>query len=264
MSSHLTVEEMLRQCAHSMSGTFTRQDVFAWFRRHFPDAHEQTVGTLMHAMTSNAKNREQNHPHHGSLPPLFDRVGHGLYRVHQPEGSETVTTSAASLPPPRATGVTAAPPGPTPSARQEWWWEGNVQSAVVDFLVREGWSVTRVADTASKEHGTDVEAVREGRRLHVEAKGWPSAQYVDTTRAHEKKKTMPATQARVWFADAVVHTLRLRAAHPVDTVAIAFPSNDTYRRLWEGIRGPMLEVGIAVLWVAEDGSVDHDGWDPSR
>lgn len=53
MSSQLTVEEMLCQCAHAMSGTFTRQDVFACFRRHFPDAHEQTVGTLMQAMTSN-------------------------------------------------------------------------------------------------------------------------------------------------------------------------------------------------------------------
>lgn len=57
MSSQLTVEGMLRQCAHSMSGTFTRQDVFAWFRRHFRDAYERTIGTLMNAITSNSANR---------------------------------------------------------------------------------------------------------------------------------------------------------------------------------------------------------------
>jgi hypothetical protein len=145
-------------------------------------------------------------------------------------------------------------------ARQEWSWEGNIQAAVVAFLVAQGWSITRVADTASKEHGTDVEAARAGRRLHVEAKGWPSATYVDPARQQEQKKTQPVTQARVWFADAVVHTLRLRAANPNDVVAIALPENDAYRRLWEGVRAPLLQVRLAILWVPADGTVTHEGW----
>lgn len=261
MSGRLTVEQMLRQCADSMSGTFTRQEIVSWFRRHHPDVKESTLAAHIQALTSNAPNRERNHPHLAAHTPVFDRLGHGLYRVHRPTGSQAVVSSSTPPPPPPA--PAAAPQAATPvaaTARGEWSWEGNIQAAVVAFLVGQGWSVTRVADTASKEHGTDIEATRADRRLHVEAKGWPSASYVDPNRQHEQKKTMPATQARVWFADAVGHALRLRAANPDDAVAIALPENDTYRRLWEGICAPLLQVRIAMLWVAADGTVTQEGW----
>jgi hypothetical protein len=244
-----------------MSGTFSRQEIVSWFRRHHPEVKESTLGAHIQAFTSNATNRETNHPGVAGREPLFDRVGYGQYRVHQPSGSRAVVSSSTPVSPPEPRPVASPTSTPRPTAREEWSWEGNVQAAVVAFLVGEGWSVTRVADTASKEHGTDIEAVRAGQRVHVEAKGWPSTTYVDPAREHEQKKTMPATQARVWFADAIVHALRLRTSNPDDRVAVALPAVDTYRRLWEGIRPPVLQARIALVWVAQDGTVHHDGWD---
>lgn len=236
------------------------QEIYSWFRRHHPGVKESpSLSAHIQAYTSNAPNRERNNPHYGWRPPLFDRVGRGLYRVHQPSSSEAVNSSSTPPPPPATRPVESPSAAPAPSARQEW--SRATPTAVVAFLVGDGWSVTRVADTASKEHGTDVEAVRAGERAHVEAKGWPSATYVDPAREHEQKKTMPATQARVWFADAIVHALRLRTSNPDDRVAVALPAVDTYRRLWEGIRPPVLQAQIALLWVAQDGTVHHDGWD---
>ena len=256
----MTVEKMLAECARSMSGTFSKQEIVSWFRRHYPQVKESTLGAHIQALTSNAPNRERNHPHLASHTPLFDRVGYGLYQVHQPSGPQAVVSSSPPPPPPTPRAVASPATVPPTTARQEWSWEGNVQAAVVAFLVSEGWSVTRVADTASKEHGTDIEAVLAGVRGHVEVKGWPSAHYVDPARAGEQKKTQPATQARVWFADAIVHALRLRTINPGDVVAVALPAVDTYLRLWEGIRPPVVSVGIALLWVAQDGTVHHDGW----
>ncbi|MDQ1246244.1 MAG: hypothetical protein QG597_612, partial [Actinomycetota bacterium] len=33
--SRLTVEQMVRQCAQSMTGTFSKQEITSWFRRHY-------------------------------------------------------------------------------------------------------------------------------------------------------------------------------------------------------------------------------------
>lgn len=257
MSAGLTISQMLHECARSMTGTFSRQEIYSWFRRHHPEVRESSLSAHIQAYTSNATNREKNHPGYGGRTPLFDRVAHGTYRVHQPSGSQAVASSSTPPPEPVVRPTPSPAPSPPVTPHQEWSWEGNVQAAVVAFLVGEGWSITRVADTASKEHGTDVEAVRSGHRLHVEVKGWPSERYTDPARAHEQKKTMPATQARVWFADAV-HALRLRTSHPDDAVAIALPAVDTYRRLWEGIRPPTVGAGIALVWVERDGTVTYD------
>ncbi len=63
-------------------------------------------------------------------------------------------------------------------ATTEWWWEGNVQAAVGRHLAADGWSIRRVADTASRERGVDIEANRDSGQLLVQVKGYPSATYV--------------------------------------------------------------------------------------
>jgi len=250
-----TVAQKLEECAASMSGTFTRQEILSWFRRHYPDVPESTIGAHIQAMTSNASNRERNSPGLGSKPPLFDRLGHGLYRVHVdevgPERQVTPPTASPKLER-RTLGLS--------EAKDEWGWEGNVQARVVAFLARQGVAITRVADTSSREHGTDIEGVLDNVRVHVEVKGWPSVRYVDPSRSGEQKKTQPLVMARSWFADGVMQALRLRHEHPFDSVALALPRTGTYERLFDSLRTPLESVHVSVLWVAEDGSVALDGW----
>ena len=78
--------------------------------------------------------------------------------------------------------------------------EEVVQGRLVAYLVKDGWQILRVAQTATRERGTDVLAARDGRTLAVEVKGYPSLSYADPRRAGEVKPTQPATQARHWYA----------------------------------------------------------------
>lgn len=253
MANHKTVYEMLVECAASLSGTFGRQEILSWFRRHYPDVPESTVGAHIQALTSNATNRERNHPCYGRDMPLFDRVSHGTYRLHQP-GSVSTDRPTLTRHKSRTAAMTANLAGPE-SPRSEWNWEGTIQAAVVGYLVSQGVAITRVADTASKEHGTDVEGRVAGLRVHVEVKGWPSDRYIDPARAGEVKRTSPALQARVWFADGLMHVLRLRASHPDDRVLLALPDVGTYRRLVEGVQAPIDTLRIGLLWVDSSGVV---------
>ncbi|QQQ78024.1 hypothetical protein IOD16_05955 [Saccharothrix sp. 6-C] len=158
-------------------------------------------------------------------------------RLHTPDRPERT-------PPPRASAAEAA--------REE----GAVQDRVVAWLVGEGWRVLRVADTASRERGTDVRAERAGVGLHIEVKGYPSTSYADPRRAHEVKPTQPATQARVWFGGAVVKVLQLRQEHPDDEVAFAFPDVPTYRSLIRTIETTVATMRLSVFFVCDDGSVE--------
>ncbi len=269
-----TIWEILEECVRSLDEPFRRSEIIGWCRRHYPAVNEQSLAAHIQGATSNASDASRGT--FVSRKPLVTRVDHGVYRKFRTSSKSPELGSAQPRPvpseashqegprfPPRVpvtTGLGVPAVTREGSAQQEWSWEGNVQSAIVAFLVESGWSVTRVANTSSREPGTDVEASRSGERVHIEVKGWPSAQYVDPARQHEKKRTQPATQARVWFSDAIVHALRLRASHPEDIVAVALPAIDTYRRLWAGIKRPVSSVGIALLLVEPNGSVSAEDW----
>lgn len=80
------------------------------------------------------------------------RVGRGLYRLARDGERGTVPISRPDDVP-KAAEVVAAP-------HEEWFWEGNVQAAVVRHIAAEGWDIRRVADTASRERGVDIEESR--------------------------------------------------------------------------------------------------------
>lgn len=157
-------------------------------------------------------------------------------------------------------GHVAAPDIPAPpafDADRPWYWEGNVQSALCTWLVEEGWTLVQAANTATKERGTDVVAARDGARLHVEVKGYPSTTYADPRRAGEPKPTQPSLQAGHWYAKALLAAVRLRERHPQDAVAMAFPDMPRYRSLLAETAHSLQTLRIDVLFVAETGSVSR-------
>ncbi|MDP9399228.1 MAG: hypothetical protein M3P96_16025 [Actinomycetota bacterium] len=137
----------------------------------------------------------------------------------------------------------------------DWFWEGNVQSALLTHLVGQGWRVLRVADTAMRERGTDIVVERDGQRLHVEVKGWPSTSYADPARAGEQKRTLPTVQAGTYFGGAVLSAMQLHDKCPGDQVALGFPAMDRYRALHASVADSLRTLRIQVLFVDEEGHV---------
>ncbi len=139
---------------------------------------------------------------------------------------------------------------------EEWFWECHVQAASVAHLVREGWTIKRQAHTATRQQGIDIVASKDGRRLAVEVKGFPSTRYARGPNAGQPKPTPPTLQARHWFAGAVLTSILTRAKLTQAEVALALPDLPRYRKLleqahWAG------RLGIGVYLVHEDGRAER-------
>jgi hypothetical protein len=131
--------------------------------------------------------------------------------------------------------------------------EARTQALLVTHLVGQGWRIQRVADTASKEQGVDVIATLAGRTLAIEVKGYPGRRYSDPRRAGETKPTAPATQARHWYAQAILKAMLMRSDHPDYEIAIALPDVPTYRSLHQRTRGSLHRLDITVFFIDPDG-----------
>jgi Holliday junction resolvase-like predicted endonuclease len=153
------------------------------------------------------------------------------------------------------TGPAPGPPATSPPLPGAGLPEGTVQSFVVAYLVSQGWEIQRVADTASREQGIDVLATRDGHVLAVEVKGFPGTAYADPRRSGEAKRTPPAAQARVWYAQAILKAMLTRSDHPEYDLAIALPDAATYRSLHQRTRTSLDQLSISVMFVTATGDV---------
>ncbi len=144
----------------------------------------------------------------------------------------------------------------TPKRSDEWYWEGNVQDRVVAFLRESEWTITREANTATKEHGVDVLAEKDGRTLAVEVIGYPLAVYAAGPKAGQAKPTRPTTQARQWFNRVLMTVIGRRIRYGEETeLAIAMPAMPTYDRLLVKGEWALERLEIGVYWVEEGGAV---------
>ncbi len=138
----------------------------------------------------------------------------------------------------------------------EWHTEKRVQAALVRFLVSDGWEIESVADTDAREHGVDVLALRGGDRAAIEVKGFPSRNYADPARASETKRTQPSTQAKHWYAQAVLAAMLTRTRRPQHRSVIALPDFPRYRDLFRETAPSLQAAGIAVWWVSQNCAVE--------
>lgn len=165
----------------------------------------------------------------------------------------------AALPVRQPTRLPVGPSGIVPEQQgdpqHDWHWEGNVQAAMVEHLLAQGWTIVSAADTATKEPGIDVLAERGGRRLAVEVKGYPSDRYMRGKRRGERKPTRPPVQARHWYAGALLTTMLTKGTHPDWALALAFPDFPTYRSLLERTASSLRALDVAVYLVSDGGRV---------
>jgi hypothetical protein len=227
-----------RRLARRGRSPFSPADLIADARAagsNYPDATLRTfvVGPM-------CLNSPDNHAvQYGDLV----RVGRGAYRLATLSDAPGATTDRPEAPVTRG-----EPKGDAPEAA--WFWEGNVQAAVVRHLAAEGWHIRRVADTASRERGVDIEADHGGVRLLVEVKGYPAATYARGKRAGQEPTPAPL-QARAYFSNALLSGVLMRSENEDDRVALAFPAMETYSALATRCRGPLASAGIE-LWLVDD------------
>jgi Holliday junction resolvase-like predicted endonuclease len=127
----------------------------------------------------------------------------------------------------------------------------------VTYLVGQGRRIQRVADTATKAQGIDVLATRGDRTIAVEVKGYPGRRYSDPRRVGETKRTSPATQARHWYAQAILKAMLMCSDHPGYEIAIALPNVPTYRSLYQRTRGSLQRLDVTVFFIDDDGRVQE-------
>lgn len=149
------------------------------------------------------------------------------------------------------------PVEPAGEAARPWYWEGNVQASVARFLVAAGWTIESAADTASRQRGIDLVATKRGRRLAVEVKGYPGTVYARGARAGQPKPTAPTTQARHWFAQALLTAVLVGGSEERAEVAIAFPDMPRFRDLIRRSEWALRRLGVRVFLVGEGGAVEE-------
>jgi hypothetical protein len=150
----------------------------------------------------------------------------------------------------RSTGLPA--PAPAISAdvalqagqvERPWYWEGNVQSRLAGWLEGSGHRILRVANTATRESGKDIVALApDERELWVSIKGYP--------------ERSSYTQARHWFAGAVLDLILYRAENTRARLALGLPDGfATYTNLANRTAWLQLDMPFAIFWVSETGQV---------
>jgi hypothetical protein len=144
---------------------------------------------------------------------------------------------------------------------KDWYWEGNVVETLARHLETQGWTILTMANTHSKERGVDIHAECKGRTLLIEAKGYPSKFYRNPERATETKPTNPTNQAQQWYSHALLKVMRLQTKHPDAVVALAFPDFPRYRALFEETRGGLAKLGLCLMLVSEDATVNVWGFE---
>jgi hypothetical protein len=137
----------------------------------------------------------------------------------------------------------------------DWFWEGNVVRAVARHLANNGWTIERLADTASREAGADIQAKKHDEILVVEVKGYPSKYYEHGSKKGKLKPTNPATQARHWFAEVLLTALLRQLNSKTQRVAIAFPDFDVYTNLLGQTRQALVKLDLIVFIVNQSGTV---------
>ncbi|NEX63351.1 hypothetical protein [Noviherbaspirillum galbum] len=210
----------------------------------------------------------------GGTPASLATPSNGFQPIQPPQtAASIVIPQAAVVSPPTPTaslaqlsrnephiahGVAATPRPLLPSSLVEgrpWHWEGNVQILLGQYLDREGWHIQRFADTESKEAGIDLEAVRNGRHVLFEVKGFPTTVYDHGANRGQAKITSPSSQARQWYSHAMLKMLMLLEQHPDKEIALCFPDFMTYRRLIHGTRTSLHALKVSVYLVTESGEV---------
>jgi len=139
--------------------------------------------------------------------------------------------------------------------KSEWFEETNVTRKIVEWLRKDGWAILKFNED-KRLRGPDIVALREGRKLIIEAKGYPSDRYVRGAKKGQKKPTPPNLQAKHWFAEALLAVLREKHREPDSIIAVGFPRKPIYEKLINEVKDVLCKcLDMLFILVNEDGEI---------
>ena len=77
---YLTIWDQLEKCATQLDEPFRRSEIIGWFRRHYPETNELSLGAHIQAVTVNGGHAKGQF---ATRRPLLFRVEHGWYRRYR-------------------------------------------------------------------------------------------------------------------------------------------------------------------------------------
>ena len=125
--------------------------------------------------------------------------------------------------------------------------EDQVVGHLAAWFKKQGYTVT--TETRGHHHGIDLDVIRDGERIVVEAKG---ARGNKNTRKHD---FFDQNQIKVHLGMALVKALELKAKHPDAIVAIAHPADESVQASIGPLISQLASMGIRHYWVDPDGGV---------
>ena len=141
----------------------------------------------------------------------------------------------------------------------DWFWEGNVVNSLEKHFAAVGWIFVSKANTATRQAGVDLHMKKGDAELMIEAKGYPSTTYQRGPKQGMPKPTSPSTQARHWYAEAILCAMLRQHDHPNLIVAIAFPEKPVFTAIVERTKESLKKLDLRVLFVSEAGGVQLVG-----
>ena len=143
------------------------------------------------------------------------------------------------------------------SYEKEWFEEGNVSRKIKEFLEDNGYTILKF-NIDKRARGHDIEAIKNGEKLIVEVKGFPSDRYVKGKKKGQPKRTHPNLQAKHWFAEALLSLIIAKSENPKIKIAIGLPNFKKYRELIDKTGYFRKIFGLTCYWVNEDGTVKEE------
>jgi len=136
----------------------------------------------------------------------------------------------------------------------EWFEETNVAMKIRDFLKSNRYRIIKF-NKDKREKGHDIEAMKDGREIIIEVKGYPSDKYVSGPNKGMKKPTNPNLQAKHWFGEALLALLKAKSKNPPCKIAIGLPKFRIYEKLLEEINYVIKKLEIGYVLVDKNGKV---------
>ena len=141
------------------------------------------------------------------------------------------------------------------SYEQEWYEETNVARKIKNFLEATGWEIEKFNED-KRARGPDIIAIKEGHRLIVEVKGFPSERYVRGPKKGQLKPTPSNLQAKHWFAEALLSLIIKKNQMPDVEIALGLPDFPKYRELIDGVNCLRKAIGLRFFIVRRNGQVE--------
>jgi len=140
----------------------------------------------------------------------------------------------------------------------EWFEETNVAVKIRDFLESNGYEIIKF-NKDKREKGHDLEVMKDGRKVIIEVKGYPSDKYVSGPNKGMRKPTKPNLQAKHWFGEALLALLKAKSKNSLCKIAIGLPIFRIYEKLLEEINFVIEKLEIGYILVDKNGNVIAKG-----